>query len=354
MKYFSRQTVITISFQIFIILFSFSYLSAQENKTFRVGCISFYNVENLFDTVNDITIDDEEFLPDGRNNWTPDEYSLKLDNMAKVISEIGTDYTPDGPAILGLSEIENKGVIEDLISHELLIDRKYKIVHYDSPDRRGVDVGLIYQPKYFTVLNSKSYCLYYPEIEDFLTRDQLVVSGLFDNDTLHIIVNHWPSRRGGEKRSRPMRIAAARLNRHIVDSLVLLSPNAKIIVMGDLNDNPTDYSVRKALKTYSKINKPKKGHLYNPTEELYKKGIGTSAYRDTWSFLDQIIVSQSLTGNDFSDYKLYKTKIFKKKYLLQKEGRYKGYPHRTFAGGVHLGGYSDHFPIYILIVRETD
>lgn len=327
---------------------------AQDKKNYRVGCIGFYNLENLFDTENDTTINDEEFLPDGKNIWTDDRYAEKLSNLAEVISQIGTDITPDGPAILGISEIENRRVIEDLINTPPLDSTEWDIVHYDSPDRRGVDVGMIYQPKYFTVYNSKSYLLKLEGDDYFKSRDQLVVSGIFDGDTIHVIVNHWPSRWGGEKASRHKRIAAASLNRKIVDSILLISSEAKIIVMGDLNDNPKDPSVKKYLRSSGKRNKLSEGELYNPMVELFNKGIGSNAWRDSWHLFDQVIISQGLLDPGNESYKFHTAMVFNKNFLTQSKGKYKGYPYRTYGGGAYMGGYSDHFPVYILIYKEVN
>ncbi len=327
---------------------------AQDKEEYKLACIGFYNVENLFDTINDPKTNDEEYLPDGANAWTNKRFSEKLENMAHVISLLGTEITPDGVAILGLSEIENKYVVEELIKTPALKKRNYKIVHYDSPDYRGVDVGLIYQPKYFQPFNTKSYNLSIPELIDFKTRDQLVVSGVLDKDTIHIIVNHWPSRRGGTARSQPRRITAADLSRHIVDSLNMVYQDAKIFVMGDFNDNPTDISIKKHLKASGKTEKLKEEELYNPYEPIFKKGIGTTAYRDVWNLFDMIIISESLVTGKNGGFKLYKPVIFSKEFLIQQSGRYKGYPFRTFGGGVYLGGYSDHFPVYLFMVKKVN
>jgi len=338
----------------FIVLSSVSGSFSQEERSYRIGCIGFYNLENLFDTENDTTINDEQFLPNGSYLWTEERYWEKQENMANVISQVGTDVTPDGLAILGISEIENRKVVEDLISMPLLKDRNYEIVHYDSPDRRGVDVGMIYQPKYFTVINSKSYRLRIEGNENFRSRDQLVVSGIFDGDTIYLIVNHWPSRYGGEKRSRHLRLAAAGLSRSIIDSILTISPQSKVILMGDLNDNPDDPSVKKQLKAKEKKDKLSGDELYNPMYELFKKGIGSNAWRDTWNLFDQIIVSQGLMGEDLTSYQFYKAMVFNKNFLTQSEGRYKGYPYRTYGGGAYMGGYSDHFPVYIYIIKEVN
>jgi hypothetical protein len=325
---------------------------AQDEKKYHVGCIGFYNLENLFDTIDSQTNDDTEFLPGAPNRWDSQKYLHKLDNLATVISQVGTELTPDGLAILGISEIENRGVIEDLIRQPALKDRNYQIVHYDSPDERGVDVGLIYQPKYFTVTGSKSYRLSITGDTAFLSRDQLLVSGTFEGEVMHIIVNHWPSRRGGEKTSRPFRKAAALLCRHITDSLLTLDPAAKIIIMGDLNDDPIDKSLKVHLRASGDPHDVPSS-LYNPMEGLYRKGIGSLAYQDSWNLFDQIIVSSGLVGEDKSTYKFHTAKVFNKSFLLQKEGKFAGYPLRTYGGGVYLGGYSDHLPVYIFILKEV-
>ena len=341
------------SILLFLFLFSALNSNAQEKK-YKIGCIAFYNLENLFDTINTENVRDEEFTPEGRNRWTPDRYLVKLDMLAEVISQVGNDLTKDAPAIIGVSEIENIDVLEDLVNTPALKPYNYKIVHFDSPDKRGVDVGLLYQPKYFTVTGSVSYELGIEGRDDFFSRDQLLVSGLFDGEPLSIIVNHWPSRRGGEKRSRPLRIAAADLTRSITDSLMQIDKNAKVIIMGDLNDDPVDPSVKDHLKTSGKINKIPDGYLYNPMENLFKKGIGSLAWRDSWNLFDQIVISPGLVGENRSDFKFYKASVFNKKFLKNKEGRYAGYPLRTYAGGVYQGGYSDHFPVYIYLIKETN
>jgi hypothetical protein len=330
-----------------------SSLFAQEKKEFNVACVAFYNLENLFDTIITPGIDDFEFTPDGPNKWNSPKYWEKLGNLARVISEIGTDYTPHGPAILGVCEIENETVLEDLAKQKAIASRNYKVVHHYGPDRRGVDVALMYQPEYFKVTNSISFRLKIPGRDDFRTRDQLMVSGELHGELIHIIVNHWPSRSGGESRSRPLRNAAADLSRYIIDSLQRIDPNAKIILMGDLNDNPDNASVIKHLRAKPEIKKMKDDtDLYNPFYSLYKKGIGTLAWRDTWSLFDMIIVSKPLVETDYSSYRFYRAQVFNKKFLQQESGRFKGYPLRTYAGGQYLGGFSDHFPTYILLVKE--
>jgi exonuclease III len=275
--------------------------------------------------------------------------------MAKVISEIGEDVTGTSPTIIGLSEIENRRVLEDLLNQAPLVSKDYGIVHFDSPDRRGIDVALLYQKKLFTPTNYKAYELLLYDDEDrskrIYTRDQLLVSGMLDGEKIHVIVNHWPSRSGGEARSRPKRIKAAELNRHIMDSLFSEDPYAKIITMGDLNDDPTNQSVKDILKAKSEREDMKLKELYNPMEDMFKKGLGTLAYRDGWNLFDQIIISTELTKKEYSSYRFYKAGIFNKNYLATPRGQYKGYPFRSFVNG-YTGGYSDHFPVFIYLIKE--
>ncbi|MCD4736317.1 MAG: endonuclease/exonuclease/phosphatase family protein [Bacteroidales bacterium] len=338
-----------------IVLCSFTKSSyTQEEKAYKVISIGYYNLENLFDTINQTELlISEEFTPEGPKQWTSQRYYEKLGNMADVISQIGIDLVPTGITILGVSEIENITVLEDLVAHEKLKERNYKIVHYDSPDRRGIDVGLIYQADYFTVTDSKSYPLTMEGDTGFRSRDQLLVTGKLDGETFHLIVNHWPSRRGGERASRPKRNAAGKLARHISDSLLTLDKNAKIIIMGDLNDDPVNPSVKTHLRAKGRQDQLENGDLFNPMYKMYKDGIGSLAYRDSWNLFDQLILSQGLLGDNYSDYKFHKAKIFNKNFMVQKDGAYQGYPWRTYAGGVYSGGYSDHFPVYLFLIKEA-
>ncbi len=339
-----------------LFLFVVSITIAQEKKSYKVNTIAFYNVENLFDFEDDPLTFDDDRTPDGKDHWTEEIYKKKLANMAKVISEIGKDVTGTTPAIIGLCEIENRRVLEDLLNQEPLVKEDYGIIQFDSPDRRGIDVALLYRKKLFIPTHYKAHELVIYDNNDatkrIFTRDQLLVSGMFDGEKLHFIVNHWPSRSGGEERSRPKRIKAAKLNRQIIDSLFSEDPYAKIITMGDFNDDPTNESIKKHLKAKRKIENLKIKELYNPMEDLAKKGLGTLAYRDNWNLFDQMIVSTEFTKKDYSSYRLYKTGIYNNSYLVNSKGRYKGYPYRSFVGGGYTGGYSDHFPVYVYIVKE--
>ena len=330
-----------------------SLFSQEKGKEYLVTGIGFYNLENLFDTLIDPDpnkILQEDFTPKGQKKWTAEHYQEKLGNMAKVISELGTEVIPDGLAVLGVCEVENKSVLEDLVKVKSIKERGYKVVHYDSQDKRGIDVGLLYNPKYFKVISSKNFSLRSVDTT-FYSRDQLLVTGLLNGEKIHVIVAHWPSRRGGEKRSKPRRASAAKLGRMIVDSLQANDPKTKVFYMGDLNDDPTDESVKKHLRGQGKKENMKKGDLFNPWENYYKKGIGTLAYRDAWNLFDQILVSKSLLGKNYASLKLYKSKIFSKAYLKNSIGRYKGYPFRTYSFGTYIGGYSDHFPVYMFLIK---
>ena len=333
-------------------LFVGNILTAQN---YKAGVIAFYNLENLFDTIDTHNVLDTEFTPAGSKKWTGDKYWEKISNMATVISKIGEKEGLPGPAILGVSEIENSSVLEDLVKADALKKFNFQIVHYNSPDRRGVDVALLYQPRYFRVTHTSSVplFLYQDDGDRIFTRDQLVVSGIFDDEEMHFIVNHWPSRRGGESRSRPLRNAAAQLSRSIVDSITAINPDAKVVVMGDLNDDPMNESVKVHLKAVGTKKKLKEGDMYNTMYKLYKKGIGSLAYRDNWNLFDQIIITQPFLGDDYSSYKFRMAHVFNDKMLIQKSGKYKGYPLRTYVGDTYKGGYSDHFPVYILILKEV-
>ena len=340
-----------------IVLFiSFNPIFSQEKKAYKVNTIAFYNLENLFDTENDPLTYDDDRTPDGKDHWTEEIYQDKLKNMAKVMAEIGADVSGNTPTIIGVCETENRKVLEDLVNQETLVEKDYGIIQFDSPDRRGIDVALLYKKKLFTPTHYKAKELLIYDDNDkskrVFTRDQLVVSGMLDGEKIHLIVNHWPSRSGGEKRSRSKRIKAAKLNRQIIDSIFSDEPYAKIITMGDFNDDPTSPSVKDHLNAQRGSNGMQMRELFNPMEDLAKQGYGSLAYRDSWNLFDQIIISTELTKKDFSSYRFYKAGIYNKTYLVNAHGRYKGYPYRSFASGSYTGGYSDHFPVYIYLVKE--
>lgn len=350
---FMRKIAVIAAVLLTTIILANNTLQGQNKQEYKVGLIGFYNLENLFDTINDPNKNDEEFLPKGKNQWNTEKYNVKLKHLSESIASIGTDISPDGVAILGMSEMENRTVLEDLVAQPAIRKRNYQIVHYDSPDRRGVDVGLIYNPKYFKLVNSKSYPTKVAGDPDFVTRDQLVVSGLFDGEMMHVIVMHWPSRAGGEKRSMPGRIAAAKLCRHIADSILRNDANAKIVMMGDFNDYPTSKSVTEYLRANGDMMRLRNGEFFNPMYDLHKKGIGTSYYHDVPGVLDQTIITPAFIPTDYKTYQFKVAKVHNKEFLKQHGGKYNGYPFRTYGSGVWMGGYSDHFPVYIVLLKKA-
>lgn len=331
------------------------YLSAQ--KTMQVSAVAFYNFENLFDTLDDPkNWGDDEFLPTGTCHYTGAVYKAKLHNLATVISLLGINMTPDGAAIIGTAEIENDRVLNDLVQQPE-IKNKYQFIHFDSYDSRGIDVAMLYNPKYFKVLHAKALYVDISKagaIKGGKTRDVLYVTGVLAGDTVHVFVNHWPSRRGGEAASAPLRYAAARASKNVMDSLTAIDPNARIIFMGDLNDDPVNESVTLVLGAKGNKDNVSSTGLYNPWMRYYKKGYGTLGYDDRWNLFDQIIISGSFLKQNNKDDKhwhFYKSEIFKKDFMIEKFGQYKGYPKRSFSNEQWNNGYSDHFPTIIYLVK---
>ena len=349
------------SFKIFVTLICISltfntFSQEKETKRFKIRTLAFYNLENLFDTINDPTKNDEASPMMEMTTGRQDAYNRKVHNMARVISDIGFDEAKDMPALLGVAEIENREVLVDVVNDPLLVGKDYGIVHYDSPDRRSIDVALIYQKSMFTPITTSSHELKIFDDQSqkrVYTRDQLLVTGKLDGEVIHVIVNHWPSRSGGEARSRSKRVAAAKLNKYIIDSLQVIDPYAKIFTMGDMNDDPTNASMKEALKAKANKEDVEIKGIYNPYENFFKKGLGTTAYRDAWSLFDQILMTQPLIEKDYSSYRFYKAGIYNKYYLTTKRGQYKGYPFRSWGNGGFTDGFSDHFPVYIYLIKEV-
>lgn len=339
------------------IALTFSVFSQEkEVKKFKIRTLAFYNLENLFDTINDPTKNDEATpIMEMRTNKS-EAYQKKIHNMARVIADIGMEEAHDMPALLGVSEIENRTVLADLANDPLLLPKDYGIVHFDGPDRRSIDVALLYQKSIFIPISTSSHEL--KIFDDYsrgrvYTRDQLLVTGKLDGEIIHVIVNHWPSRSGGEARSRPKRVAAAKLNKYLIDSLQVIDPYAKIFTMGDFNDDPTNASMKEVLQAQSEKEDLDIKGIYNPYENFFKKGLGTTAYRDAWSLFDQILMTKPLLEKDYSSYRFYKAGIYNKYYLTTKRGRYKGYPYRSWGDGGFTDGFSDHFPVYVFLIREA-
>lgn len=324
-------------------------------KRYQVAIIGFYNLENLYDTLDNPLTNDDDFTPKGIKKYNTEIFRDKLNKLATVIQDIGTDYHVSGAGILGVAEIENDTVLQFLVQHPLLQKRNYHIVHASSKDLRGIDVALLFQPAVFQPIDAQKLFVPLPgRTKDALfTRDILYVKGLLFTDTFHIYVNHWPSRRGGEKRSSTARMAAAKVCRQHIDSIQGLNQDAKIIVMGDLNDDPDDKSIVEGIRTRSKPDFLLKDEFYNPWSEQLRKGKGTLAHKDSWGLFDQLLISASCLKKNPNEWYFFKEYIYNKYYLTEYTGRYKGYPMRTWEGNRYRGGYSDHFPVYTIFLRQS-
>ncbi len=339
-------------------------LSASAQKTQQNYVIGFYNLENLFDIYDDPVKNDSEFLPEGKNKWTQAKYEKKLHNMAKVIRSMA-DNNKRWHTILGISEIENRLVIEDLVSQPEIADANYQIVHYDSPDRRGVDVALLYKPDQFTYLDSESIPFDFNSDIDFSdtdtsyfkTRDILMVHGLIAGEHFAFYVAHLPSRvggKGGNLRSRGAEIIYNHSRR-----MEAKYPGIKIVAMGDMNDNPTDDSMAKYLHGQEHLENVTPTEFYSPYISMLKAGYGSLCYQGVWSIYDLELVNYNLAHAPDGGLKIqpvtknhgkeYYGVVFKRPWLTTQKGQYKGYPFRTFSNGSFVGGYSDHYPTYIVI-----
>lgn len=330
---------------LFVLLLLAGCRDRQLSK--RTLRIAFYNVENLFDTEDNPDKPDDEFTPEGRNKWTPERYRIKLDKLAQVIE--GMEF----PALVGLSEVENERVCTDLTQTKTLRNQGYRVVHHESPDYRGIDNALIYRDRHFRVLDHKAIGIEFPAsiVENYTTRDILYVRGiLHDRDTLHVFVNHWPSRRGGLEASEPKRSYVAGQLRGAVDRIFAQNARAKIVVMGDFNDETDNRSVAEVLRAKDDSLDAEPGELYNTHASLDAVGVGTYNYRGNWNLLDQIIVSGELVKGT-QGYELITAGVFKRDWLMFQHDKYGETPNRTYGGPNYYGGYSDHLPVYIEIRR---
>lgn len=346
----------------FVLLFIAVSTQAQEKK-FSMYAVGFYNQENLFDTCHDVGKRDYDFLPDGSYKWTGLKYSHKLKNMAQALSEMGTDKTPQGCAFIGLAEVENKKCLDDLCAQEPLAQRNMQNILFEGVDKRGVDVGFLYNPKLFTPDMTKTKLVPF-EREDttFFTRGFLTVHGTMAGEHVVCIVCHLPSRLRGDDF---YRVSGAQQLTALKESIQKEDKNVKIFIMGDMNDDPTDRSMTKGLRGVEKVTQVKKGDLYNPWISVLKSGTGTLAYNGAWNLFDQILITPNLLANctddatysktvtkDCTELRYYSHQIFRRDYLFQTEGKYKGNPKRTHAGGSWLDGYSDHLPVVVYLVKE--
>lgn len=333
-----------------------AFLPASAQKKYSVYGVGFYNQENLFDTCHDEGKRDYDFLPTGSYKWNAMKYNHKLNNMSRALADMGTDVLPNiGCAIIGLAEVENSKALDDLIAQPALSARNYQYVHIEGPDRRGIDCALLYNPSLFSVKNTRlvPYVQKLKKDSAFYTRGFLTVSGTLADENVAVIVCHLPSR-FSESFYREL---GAEQVKAIKDSLLNDDPNCKVFVMGDMNDDPIDKSMAGILKGKANIKDVNEGDMYNPWYNiLVKEGVGTLLYQGSWNLFDQILLTPNLLNKDdnkdFSSLKFWKNQIFKRDYLFQTEGKYKGSPKRTTAGGVWLDGYSDHLPVVVYLVKE--
>lgn len=393
-------------FSLFSVLAVF-LVFAQQGQLRKVATVGFLNVENLWDTIHSadyidgtrdfsdpafhrsVPVDSikhlevteeyrgvwsnellkgkkvvryqavsEEFTPKSGKNYNTAVYKHKLGNISKLISELGSKYTRTAPAVVGLIEVENRQVIEDLIKEPALAKHDYGIIHYNSYDARGVDVALIYQKRRFTPSNSlkKEVKIFNSEGKRSYTRDVLVVTGFLDNEKVAFFMNHWPSRSGGEAASAPRRNAAAAVLKQQMDSIRALDPSTKLIAMGDFNDDPVNNSLKKVLQAVdSEKNLSEENPYINLMYPLYKRGVASLAYQNAPNLFDQIIVSGNVLSKKVGkEYSLYKTEVYAPDYLITKDGSWRGYPFRSWSGDKYTGGYSDHFPAFIVLQREVN
>lgn len=313
----------------------------------------FYNLENLFDIYNDPETHDDEFTPEGVKQWNQLRYEKKLWNMERVLFDIAAQKK-DYPIVIGVSEIENRKVLEDLIAQPKLKGGNYRICHYDSPDARGVDVAFLYRSDVFKLEGSDNIKLNVEGLPNFRTRDLVVMWGTIEDEPFYFLVSHWPSRLGGKEASQFKRDACATQIREIKDSLIAQNPATKVVVMGDFNDDATDDSIVKVMGAKGKVEELQPGDFFNPYNEMLRAGLGTLAYQDEWNLFDNICVTENLINAEDGKLRVIKGKkyygnIFTRPYMLQLEGQYKNYPLRTFVSNNFQDGYSDHFPVYIYI-----
>ena len=332
-----------------VAMLSFAMVYAQD----KPYMVAFYNLENLFDIYDDPETHDEEFLPDGVKQWNETKYQKKLTNMERVLFDMAA-INKEYPVVIGVSEIENRSVLEDLVSQPKLKGANYRICHYDSPDARGVDVAFLYRADVFKLEGSDNIKLVVEELPDFRTRDLVVMWGTIEGEPFYFLVSHWPSRLGGKEASQFKRDACAKQIRQIKDELLAKNPDTKVIVMGDFNDDATDASIVKVMGAKGKTKDLEVGDFFNPYYAMLRAGLGTLAYQDSWNLFDNICVTENLVNAPEGKLRLIKGKkyygnIFSRPYMLQAEGQYKGYPLRTFVTNNFQNGFSDHLPVYIYI-----
>jgi predicted extracellular nuclease len=317
-----------------------------KKRTTNIYTIAFYNLENLFDTQDDPSKLDDDFTPTGFKKWTPKRYRKKIGKLSRTLSHLGVKESHRHPVLIGLAELENKKVIGDLLSASALKDISYQFVHYDSPDERGIDTALLYDPKYFQLLSSSNIPLLVNNLDGMrdATRDILYVHGKLNEEEIHLFVNHWPSRRDGDTETAYKRIKAAETIHMLMSEIEVKTDRPNFVIMGDFNDGPTDTSIQTLVR-----GKP----LYNPMEVLITAQRGSANYKQRWSLFDQILFSKTFFNNEAGTHSFAHANIFDDRFLQEWKGQYKGNPFRTYVGRKYLGGYSDHFPVYIQLQLES-
>lgn len=303
--------------------------------------VAFYNVENLFDLENDRLTNDDEFTPNGDLHWTKERYDHKLQNISKVLFNLGNQ----APMLIGLVEVENYKVVEELAKTGRLSKTPYKIVQYDSPDRRGIDCALLYDTRRLIVEEQEKLDVRLTGNDDFLTRDILHIKGLIaNNERVHIFVNHWSSRREGTMETEHKRIRAATVLKEKISEIRKYDPDVKIIVMGDFNDEPSSKSVQQILNAAGS-----KASLFNLMAEPSREGEGTIVYKREWLMFDQLMVSQNLMHGKGLNVKGEKAHVYKDESILYTYHNGGQKPNSTYGGPEYYGGYSDHLPIYLIL-----
>jgi len=316
-----------------------------KDKNQNLFTVAFYNLENLFDTVNDPHTLDDDFTPKGKKNWNKKRYKNKIRKLGNVINQLGTKRSFYSPAVVGVVEVENKLVLKDLVGSKNLKHQNYGFVHHDSSDERGIDVALLYKKELFEVISSETFPLLLQDEQgnrDY-TRDILLVKGYLNGELMYVLVNHWPSRRGGNDITQDKRIKAASLATEITEKITKENENAKIIIMGDFNDDPTSLSIKTHLVNNT---------FYNPMERLINTGNGTLNYKKTWHLFDQIIFSKNFFDRNPKTHSFKYAEVFDVHFLKEWKGKYKGNPFRTYIGKWYQGGFSDHFPVYVYLKKN--
>jgi len=316
----------------------------NDSTSYNYFGIAFYNLENLFDTKDDPKTLDDDFTAGSKRNWNEKRFRKKLKKLGRVISQIGYDEIKHPPVFIGVAEIENRYVLEELVASEFLQQKNYGVAHIDSPDERGIDTALLYRKDYVTINTITAHTVYVENergVRDF-TRDIFHVDALLEGHSVHILVNHWPSRRKGAEETAGRRMAAAERAREVIFQINAEDPNAKIIVMGDFNDDPQSDSIKHLLGT----------DFYNPMEILLTREVGSAIYKGTWYLFDQIIISNNFMKQSGNSFRFEHAKVFNPRNLQEFEGKQKGNPFRTFLGRRYRGGLSDHFPVYSVFSIE--